>query len=252
MRCSCKKFESFGIPCCHQITVMKYERLTYILTSLVMKRWTRHAMEVVGKDNQSNISKFQTQTARYGILSLMSNEYNYYASSTPVGFNEALNGYVEGTLRVNLVSEENMETANPRRSLALFGVRDLKKVKTKGYSGPTVASCKHRKPRHCGKCKMVGHIVKICPKLKCREFRDSDDAASNDPESMKNVSCDAKPINTPSNTHDGISNTLEQVVKVEGNEPMPCSGPGGQFFHIVEDVKTNYYGHRHLSVERGS
>ncbi|XP_028064081.1 protein FAR1-RELATED SEQUENCE 5-like [Camellia sinensis] len=48
MRCSCMKFESLGLPCCHMICVMKTEKLTQIPLTCVPHRWTRAA----SKDGQ--------------------------------------------------------------------------------------------------------------------------------------------------------------------------------------------------------
>ncbi|KAL7212173.1 hypothetical protein ACSBR2_014946 [Camellia fascicularis] len=41
IKCCCLKFESFGIPCCHMVAVMKSEQLMCIPPSCVLKRWTR-------------------------------------------------------------------------------------------------------------------------------------------------------------------------------------------------------------------
>ncbi|KAL7244751.1 hypothetical protein ACSBR2_000169 [Camellia fascicularis] len=43
IKCCCLKFESFGIPCCHMVAVMKSEQLMCIPPSCVLKRWTRRA-----------------------------------------------------------------------------------------------------------------------------------------------------------------------------------------------------------------
>ncbi|XP_028055294.1 protein FAR1-RELATED SEQUENCE 5-like [Camellia sinensis] len=48
MRCSCMKFESLGLPCCHMICVMKAENLTQIPPTCVLYRWTKAA----SKDSQ--------------------------------------------------------------------------------------------------------------------------------------------------------------------------------------------------------
>ncbi|XP_028053921.1 protein FAR1-RELATED SEQUENCE 5-like [Camellia sinensis] len=48
MRCSCMKFESLGLPCCHMICVMKVENLMQIPPTCVLHRWTRAA----SKDGQ--------------------------------------------------------------------------------------------------------------------------------------------------------------------------------------------------------
>lgn len=42
-QCSCKLFESDGIPCCHIFVVMKDSMLTIFPDSMVTKRWTKDA-----------------------------------------------------------------------------------------------------------------------------------------------------------------------------------------------------------------
>ena len=44
-RCSCRMFESFGLPCHHIFYVMTVEQLKKILASLILKRWTKEAKE---------------------------------------------------------------------------------------------------------------------------------------------------------------------------------------------------------------
>ncbi|KAH7835497.1 hypothetical protein Vadar_026703 [Vaccinium darrowii] len=43
IKCCCLMFESFDLPCCHMISVMKYEHLVAIPHNLIMQRWTRFA-----------------------------------------------------------------------------------------------------------------------------------------------------------------------------------------------------------------
>lgn len=43
IKCCCLMFESFGLPYCHMILVMKYEHLFAIPESLIMQRWMRRA-----------------------------------------------------------------------------------------------------------------------------------------------------------------------------------------------------------------
>ncbi|KAH7853487.1 hypothetical protein Vadar_003032 [Vaccinium darrowii] len=41
VKCCCLMYESFGLPCCHMIAIMKYEHLLAIPPCLIMQRWTR-------------------------------------------------------------------------------------------------------------------------------------------------------------------------------------------------------------------
>ena len=38
-RCSCKLYESYGIPCCHIIQVLRAEKQNEIPSNYIMKRW---------------------------------------------------------------------------------------------------------------------------------------------------------------------------------------------------------------------
>ncbi|KAG5552344.1 hypothetical protein RHGRI_010431 [Rhododendron griersonianum] len=80
MNCSCMMFESFGLPCCHMIVVMKYEHLLTIPSSLVMRRWTRCARPMAQQPNHGQMSRTASCTARYGILSSGYNLMSFYAS----------------------------------------------------------------------------------------------------------------------------------------------------------------------------
>ncbi|XP_028117258.1 protein FAR1-RELATED SEQUENCE 5-like [Camellia sinensis] len=82
MRCSCMKFESLGLPCCHMICVMKAENLTQIPPTCVLHRWTRAASKDGQQWPQPSIDSTTTQTARYGILCSSYNEMCFYASQS--------------------------------------------------------------------------------------------------------------------------------------------------------------------------
>ncbi|KAH7835624.1 hypothetical protein Vadar_028053 [Vaccinium darrowii] len=84
IKCCCLMFESFGLPCCHMISIMKYEHLLAIPDSLIMQRWTRRArpqQPIVGQ-----ISPSMTSMARYGILSSGYNLMSFYASHAHESF----------------------------------------------------------------------------------------------------------------------------------------------------------------------
>ncbi|KAL6125719.1 hypothetical protein ACLB2K_073773 [Fragaria x ananassa] len=50
--CSCKLFESDGIPCCHIFALMKAENVTKFPTSLVSRRWTKEGLVTVESETR--------------------------------------------------------------------------------------------------------------------------------------------------------------------------------------------------------
>ncbi|KAL4346308.1 hypothetical protein GQ457_17G007350 [Hibiscus cannabinus] len=43
LMCSCRKFETVGIPCCHQLHVLKLQDYSNLPQSLILHRWTKNA-----------------------------------------------------------------------------------------------------------------------------------------------------------------------------------------------------------------
>ncbi|XP_028086514.1 protein FAR1-RELATED SEQUENCE 5-like [Camellia sinensis] len=164
MRCSCMKFESLGLPCCHMICVMKAENLTQIPPTCVLHRWTRAASKDGQQWPQPSIDSTTTQTARYGILCSSYNEMCFYASQSTEGFKDARDACLPMTTRMKELYERNLNSGNgdkgkhsfPRQ----FGVEDPDVVKTKGNPGRASSNC--RRPRKCGNCKCIGHTKRTC------------------------------------------------------------------------------------------
>ena len=160
MRCSCKKLESLGLPCCHMIYVMKCEHMTEIPPTCVMLRWTKTAAKRDLNRFQSQLYATLTQPSRFGILSSAFNEMCYYASQTNEGFEEAweVSRYLTSRMK-KLCATNTHDNDEGKGSVALFGVLDPKKVKTKGNPGGTSAPGKPQKPRRCGGCGYVFLIL---------------------------------------------------------------------------------------------
>ncbi|XP_028116020.1 protein FAR1-RELATED SEQUENCE 7-like [Camellia sinensis] len=145
MRCSCTKFESLGLPCCHMICVMKAENLTQIPPTCVLHRWTRAASKDGQQWPQPSIDSTTTQTARYGILSSSYNKMCFYASQSKEGFKEARDACLPMTSRMKELYERNLNNGDgdkgkhsiPRQ----FGVEDPDLVKTKKNPGRASSNC---------------------------------------------------------------------------------------------------------------
>ncbi|XP_028079428.1 protein FAR-RED IMPAIRED RESPONSE 1-like [Camellia sinensis] len=168
MRCSCMKFESLGLPCCHMICVMKAENLTQIPPTCVLHRWTRAASKDGQQWPQPSIGSTTTQTARYGILSSSYNEMCFYASQSMEGFKEARDACLPMTSRMKELYTRNLNDGNGDKGKhsfpQQFRVEDPDVVKTKGNPGWASSNC--RRPRICGNCKCIGHTKRTCPNVR--------------------------------------------------------------------------------------
>ncbi|KAF7150027.1 hypothetical protein RHSIM_Rhsim02G0127400 [Rhododendron simsii] len=121
MKCRCMMFESFGLPCCHMIVVMKYEHLLVISCSLLMRRWTRSARPASQLPTVPQISCILTHMARVGRWE------------------------IRKSAGLRLVKQ-----VLPKVCL----------VKTKGNPGKNANAPKSRKPRKCRHCKSFSGVRK--------------------------------------------------------------------------------------------
>ncbi|KAI8551617.1 hypothetical protein RHMOL_Rhmol06G0199800 [Rhododendron molle] len=169
--CRCLMFESFGLPCCHMIVVMKYEHLSSIPPSLVMQRWTRSAQPQAEQPNIGEISRSISHTARFGILSSGYKLMSFYAAHAQDSFEDARQVEHEMTswMRKRWEMTKNKECiaqiGEPIDGNTLFGVSDPRVVKTKGNPGKNSTAQHSRNPRKCSHCKCRGHDKRTCPKL---------------------------------------------------------------------------------------
>ncbi|KAH7859670.1 hypothetical protein Vadar_004048 [Vaccinium darrowii] len=173
IKCCCLMFESFGLPCCHMISVMKYEHLLAIPESLIMQRWTKRARPQQPTIGQ--ISPSMTSMARYGILSSGYNLMSFYASHTHESFQHARQVSHEMTswMRERWEKVKKLRTSDvgERSSVgSLFGVADPLIVKTKGNPGSNAESKGTRKARKCRVCQCIGHDKRTCPKFKSKKY----------------------------------------------------------------------------------
>ncbi|KAL6202361.1 hypothetical protein ACLB2K_026069 [Fragaria x ananassa] len=86
--CSCKLFESDGIPCCHIFAVMKFEMLTTLPESLVNKRWTKEATVKRTLSSSGLVSNMSVQIARYGDLMAQCAKICHMSSYSEEGYDE--------------------------------------------------------------------------------------------------------------------------------------------------------------------
>ncbi|RYR38742.1 hypothetical protein Ahy_A09g043917 [Arachis hypogaea] len=139
LSCSCKLFESRGIPCSHVFCVMKFENILEFPDLLIYKRWTKNAKnefistEMPVNDDIERVLKF-----RVGASASNCNKLCDIACKDLVDFDES-------TPNVNVKA-----------------INDPFVVKSKG--APSKRSSL-RKKRACSNCHKYGHYYKRCPNL---------------------------------------------------------------------------------------
>ena len=62
--CSCKKFESLGILCCHALRVFSIKNLNRIPSQYILKRWTKEAKKRMMTYEQDNHSLSNDKEAK--------------------------------------------------------------------------------------------------------------------------------------------------------------------------------------------
>lgn len=165
-------FESFGLPCCHMIVVMKYEHLPTIPPTLIMERWTRCARPQQPTVGLISPSPSTTSMARYGILSSAYNLMSFYASHSNESYQHArqLGNEITACMRERWERVNKVGTG-PSSVGSQFNVRDPAVVKTKGNPGKnSKTGTIRKKKRKCRVCQCIGHNKRTCPKkLKSNE-----------------------------------------------------------------------------------
>lgn len=166
MECSCRLFESDGIPCSHIFSVMKFEHMNELPSSLVLKRWTITANgEDEIEQHKKSVPHEDLQLIRQGHLSTLFNEIGYYASHSTGGYNVVMD--ILNRMRANpeIYRVEDSQTS------ANLGpcdhvVKDPIIAKKKGKRvRPSRKGVIPRRPPTCGHCGEKGHTRRGCTKI---------------------------------------------------------------------------------------
>ncbi|KAK0605507.1 hypothetical protein LWI29_027672 [Acer saccharum] len=164
-KCSCKMFNTTGIPCSHAFSVMKAMNQHHIPETLILQRWTKNAKDVSELDSSSTVTAPDVmQLARYGALSSKCSKMSYFASMSTEGYKAANVAIDNLTIQMKglLPSSSTLRHENVRQSEmeSSVQVKDPVVAATKG-------SIKHQKKssgkaRKCGNCGQPGHTKKTC------------------------------------------------------------------------------------------
>ncbi|XP_025651446.1 protein FAR1-RELATED SEQUENCE 5-like [Arachis hypogaea] len=156
--CSCKLFESRGIPCSHVFYAIKFENILEFPDSLIYKRWTKNAKnefistEMPVNDDVERVLKF-----RVGALASNYNKLCDIACKDLADFYE-----VQSELVKLVIHLQSCKQGKSTPNVNVEGINDPFVVKSKG--APSKRSS-WRKKRACSNCHKYGHYYKRCPDL---------------------------------------------------------------------------------------
>ncbi|KAE8712869.1 hypothetical protein F3Y22_tig00110223pilonHSYRG00263 [Hibiscus syriacus] len=159
--CSCKKFETVGLPYRHQLHILKQLDYTYLPRTLIQSRWTNDAKAFAPSYVDLNVSPEVMQMARFAALRSTSSRLCYIASKTDESFKTA-----RDEMKKLIEELENLFDLNHsvNQSIVVNNVRDpqRKQRKRKEVSKNKV----EKKIRRCGYCNGEGHNKLTCPQVK--------------------------------------------------------------------------------------
>ncbi|KAE8673549.1 hypothetical protein F3Y22_tig00111779pilonHSYRG00057 [Hibiscus syriacus] len=159
--CSCKKFETVGLPCRHQLHILKQLDYTYLPGTLIQSRWTNDAKASAPSYVDLNVSPEVMQMARFADLRSTSSRLCYIASKTDESFK------TERDEMKKLIEElENSFGLNDsvNQSIVVNNVRDPQRKQRKRKEVPK--NKVEKKIRRCGYCNGEGHNKLTCPQVK--------------------------------------------------------------------------------------
>ncbi|KAK2648471.1 hypothetical protein Ddye_015960 [Dipteronia dyeriana] len=163
--CSCKMFDTLGIPYCHAFSVMKAMNQHNIPESLIMQRWAKTAKDVSEVESSPTVTTPTImQLARYEALISKCIKLSYYTSMSNDGYKqvnmaiEKLTIQMKGLLPSSgTTTDENVHHSQEESPVR---VRDLVIAVTKGSVRQNkIISGKASK---CGKFGQPGHTTKTC------------------------------------------------------------------------------------------
>ncbi|XP_043705054.1 protein FAR1-RELATED SEQUENCE 5-like [Telopea speciosissima] len=141
IECSCKKFETFGILCCHALKVIDVLDLKCIPDKYILRRWTRTARNIVVEDSKGKQVVEDVHlncTHRFRFLGHIFLELAIQASNSETGFEMAKScAYVMGQQLAAL----DLDSPNTEASVNCFDVNtELVLKKKKVWKGEFVKS----------------------------------------------------------------------------------------------------------------
>ncbi|KAF1885732.1 hypothetical protein Lal_00002631 [Lupinus albus] len=162
IKCSCKRMESFGMPCSHSVFVLLILDISQLPSCLVLDRWTKKAKDVQRLNfQQCDLSKESVESSRYGALSDGCRVLCNFACKTEEDFTEMLEKIYNECSRLRL-KQQSSETENVENDTE-EQVRDPIRVRAKGRA-PGMTT-KGKRGNQCGICREIGHNRASCPNV---------------------------------------------------------------------------------------
>lgn len=171
-QCSCKLFESDGIPCCHIFTVMKDSMLTILPESMVTKRWTKDANVCKTIPSCEEYPDNALQLARYGEMMAECAQICYVSSFKDESYEDTINDLRRMTIKSRTYWEGKDQSKEcPIDGLHKNVIRDPVICRTKGTQPKQHTTNEHvnihnkeKGRRGCRKCGRPGHNQRTCKK----------------------------------------------------------------------------------------
>ncbi|KAF1876305.1 hypothetical protein Lal_00029652 [Lupinus albus] len=173
IKCSCKRMESFGMPCSHSVFVLLILDISQLPSCLVLERWTKKPKDVQGVNfQQCELSKESVNSSRYGALSDGCRVLCNLACKTEEDFTEMLEKVYNECSRLR--SKQHSSAMENVDNVTGDQVRDPVRVRAKGRV-PGITS-RPKRGNHCGICREIGHNRASCPNVvgSCSRTFDND------------------------------------------------------------------------------
>ncbi|KAJ1394541.1 Zinc finger, PMZ-type [Sesbania bispinosa] len=164
IKCSCKRMESFGLPCDHIIGVMVHLDINEMPKCLVLDRWTMAAKESLYEVNDERSSNLDSVfMARCGALGALCRKLIMVAAKSTQRFNAERELISQRIEAYNAIDASDEGKNNKYEEIPTGEMKDPVRVVTKGCGGSSSSIGSQRRRRQaCTLCGQVGHNKKTC------------------------------------------------------------------------------------------
>jgi hypothetical protein len=170
-KCSCKKMESFGLPCEHIIALLVFLDIAELPYTLVVARWTKNAKEAICSTNKNLPKNWDShKSSRYSALMFRYMRLSKLVSESGDDFNSHME-----QAAADIHKMETKRGLNDGGGATNSGqtdheiLRDPAPVRSKGCAGVSLSSTqKKRKKKQCTACKKTGHNKQTCERRRHR------------------------------------------------------------------------------------